>query len=127
MTEQSVLIVDDEPDIRELLDITLSRMGLTTFTAATLGEAQAKVAEKQPNLCLTDMRLPDGNGISLVEHIQQEYSHIPVAMITAHGSVETAISALKAGAFDFVSKPIELENLRRLVSNALQMGGDLIE
>jgi two-component system response regulator PilR (NtrC family) len=124
MTKQSVLIVDDEPDIRELLDITLSRMGLRTFTAATLGEAQAKVAEEQPNLCLTDMRLPDGNGISLVEYIQHDFPHIPVAMITAHGSVEAAISALKAGAFDFISKPIELETLRKLVTTALQMEGD---
>ena len=124
MASQSVLIVDDEPDIRELLDITLSRMGLDTHSAATLGEAQALVAEMQPDLCLTDMRLPDGNGISLVEYIQQEFSHIPVAMITAHGSVETAISALKAGAFDFISKPIELDNLRRLVSSALQLDGD---
>jgi two-component system response regulator PilR (NtrC family) len=124
MASQSVLIVDDEPDIRELLDITLSRMGLDTHSAATLGEAQALVAEMQPDLCLTDMRLPDGNGISLVEYIQHEFSHIPVAMITAHGSVETAISALKAGAFDFISKPIELDNLRRLVSSALQLDGD---
>jgi two-component system response regulator PilR (NtrC family) len=124
MTKQSVLIVDDEPDIRELLDITLSRMGLRTFTAATLGEAQAKVAQEQPNLCLTDMRLPDGNGISLVEYIQHDFPHIPVAMITAHGSVEAAISALKAGAFDFISKPIELETLRKLVTTALQMEGD---
>lgn len=124
MPTQSVLIVDDEPDIRELLDITLSRMGLETFSAATLGEAQAKVAELQPDLCLTDMRLPDGNGISLVEYIQLDFSHIPVAMITAHGSVETAISALKAGAFDFISKPIELDTLRRLVSSALQLDGD---
>jgi two-component system response regulator PilR (NtrC family) len=124
MGEQSVLIVDDEPDIRELLDITLSRMGLQTHSAATLEEARDMVARIQPDLCLTDMRLPDGNGISLVEHIQQELPHIPVAMITAHGSVETAISALKAGAFDFVSKPIELDNLRKLVSSALQMDGD---
>jgi len=124
MTRQSVLIVDDEPDIRELLDITLSRMGLETMTAATLGEAQARVAEDQPNLCLTDMRLPDGNGISLVEYIQHDFPHIPVAMITAHGSVEAAIAALKAGAFDFISKPIELETLRRLVTSALQLEGD---
>ena len=124
MATQSVLIVDDEPDIRELLDITLSRMGLQTHSAANLGEAMTMVAELKPDLCLTDMRLPDGNGISLVEHIQQEFSHIPVAMITAHGSVETAISALKAGAFDFVSKPIELDNLRKLVSSALQLEGD---
>ncbi len=124
MAKQSVLIVDDEPDIRELLDITLSRMGLETHGAANLEQARELVASAQPDLCLTDMRLPDGNGISLVEHIQEHYSHIPVAMITAHGSVETAISALKAGAFDFISKPIELENLRRLVSTALQLDGD---
>jgi two-component system response regulator PilR (NtrC family) len=124
MTDQSVLIVDDEPDIRELLDITLSRMGLQTHSAATLGEAREMIARVKPDLCLTDMRLPDGNGINLVEHIQQEFPHIPVAMITAHGSVEAAISALKAGAFDFVSKPIELDNLRKLVSSALQMEGD---
>ena len=124
MARQSVLIVDDEPDIRELLDITLSRMGLETHCAANLAEARALVADVNPDLCLTDMRLPDGNGISLVEHIQQEYSHIPVAMITAHGSVETAISALKAGAFDFISKPIELDTLRKLVSSALQLTGD---
>ncbi len=121
---QSVLIVDDEPDIRELLDITLSRMGLVTHSAATLKEAREMVERVKPDLCLTDMRLPDGNGISLVEHIQQEFPHIPVAMITAHGSVETAILALKAGAFDFISKPIALDNLRRLVSSALQLEGD---
>jgi two-component system response regulator PilR (NtrC family) len=124
MAAQTVLIVDDEPDIRELLDITLSRMGLQTHSAATLQEAKALVAQIKPDLCLTDMRLPDGNGISLVEHIQQEFPHIPVAMITAHGSVEAAISALKAGAFDFISKPIELEHLRKLVSSALQLEGD---
>ena len=124
MSRQSVLIVDDEPDIRELLDITLSRMGLDTFTAATLEEARAGVAREQPDLCLTDMRLPDGNGISLVEYIQQDFPHIPVAMITAHGSVEAAISALKAGAFDFISKPIELDTLRKLVTSALQLEGD---
>lgn len=121
MTSQTVLIVDDEPDIRELLDITLSRMGLNTCSAATLGEARQKVAEIQPDLCLTDMRLPDGNGIALVEYIQQEFPSIPVAMITAHGSVETAITALKAGAFDFISKPIELESLRSLISTALRL------
>lgn len=124
MASQRVLIVDDEPDIRELLDITLSRMGLDTYSAANLGEAQSLLLEVSPDLCLTDMKLPDGNGISLVKFIQQELPHIPVAMITAHGSVETAISALKAGAFDFISKPIELETLRNLVSSALQLGGD---
>lgn len=124
MTKQSVLIVDDEPDIRELLDITLGRMGLNTHCAANLHEAKAMVAELQPDLCLTDMRLPDGNGIALVEYIQAEFPNIPVAMITAHGSVETAITALKSGAFDFISKPIELEGLRKLVNTALQLDGD---
>ncbi|MDP4788859.1 MAG: response regulator, partial [Haliea sp.] len=121
MSSQTILIVDDEPDIRELLAITLSRMGLKSSSAATLGEARQKIAELQPDLCLTDMRLPDGNGIHLVEYIQQEFPDIPVAMITAHGSVETAIAALKAGAFDFISKPIELERLRSLVSSALRL------
>lgn len=124
MSKQTVLIVDDEPDIRELLDITLSRMGLNTYSAATLAEARSLFDEKHPNLCLTDMRLPDGNGISLVEYIQAENPDIPVAMITAHGSVETAIEALKAGAFDFISKPIELEGLRNIVTTALQLDGD---
>ncbi len=124
MTQQRVLIVDDEPDIRELLDITLSRMGLETLSAATIDEAQHMLEQHTPELCLTDMRLPDGNGINLVEHIQQKFPHIPVAMITAHGSVETAILALKAGAFDFISKPIELETLRKLVSSALQLEVD---
>ncbi len=124
MTTQRVLIVDDEPDIRELLDITLSRMGLATCCAATLAEARSQVAELRPDLCLTDMRLPDGNGITLVEDIQRDFPEIPVAMITAHGSVETAIQALKAGAFDFISKPIELATLRNLVNTALQLEGD---
>ena len=124
MATQSVLIVDDEPDIRELLDITLSRMGLTTHSAATLAHAREMIERVKPDLCLTEMRLPDGNGNSLVEYIQQTFPHIPVAMISAHGSVEAAISALKAGAFDFISKPIELEHLRKLVSTALKLEGD---
>lgn len=118
---QTVLIVDDEPAIRELLEITLSRMGLITQSAATLSEAQSALRQEQADLCLTDMRLPDGNGISLVELIQRDYPNLPVAMITAHGSVETAITALKAGAFDFITKPIKLERLRTLVSSALRL------
>ncbi len=109
MTTQTVLIVDDKPDILQLLDITLSRMRLHTCAAADLETAQAALVEHRIDLCLTDMKLPDGNGISLVEHIQLEHPAIPVAMITAHDSVETAIAALKAGAFDFISKPIELK------------------
>ena len=120
MTEQNVLIVDDEPDIRELLEITLSRMGLRTTSAANLAEARQLLAGDPPQLCLTDMRLPDGNGIDLVRHIQQAFPRLPVAMITAHGSIDAAIEALKAGAFDFISKPVDLDGLRRLVAQALQ-------
>lgn len=117
-----VLIVDDEPDIRELLEITLGRMGLETVSAADLASAHALLASvKDFRLCLTDMRLPDGNGISLVEHIQSEHPNLPVAMITAHGSVDSAIRALKAGAFDFISKPVALEKLRSLVNAALEL------
>ena len=93
-------------------------MGLQTYSAASLGEARDRLREMEPDLCLTDMKLPDGNGISLVEYMQQELPQVPVAMITAHGSVETAISALKAGAFDFISKPIELETLRSREANS---------
>jgi two-component system response regulator PilR (NtrC family) len=121
MTQQTVLIVDDEPDIRELLEITLSRMGLNTLSAADLAEARGLLNTQATDLCLTDMKLPDGNGIALVEHIQEHYPQLPVAMITAHGSVDTAITALKAGAFDFVSKPVELDVLRTLVTSALKL------
>lgn len=115
------LIVDDEPDIRELLEITLGRMGVNTEAAESIELAKRALAARNFDLCLTDMNLPDGNGIELVEHMQAHYPGVPVAMITAYGSVETAIRALKAGAFDFVSKPIELERLRGLVSTALKL------
>jgi two-component system response regulator PilR (NtrC family) len=118
---QKILIVDDEPDIRELLEITLGRMKLETFSARNLGEAQALLQREHFDLCLTDMRLPDGTGLELVQHIQQRAPHLPVAMITAYGSLETAINALKAGAFDFLTKPVELPRLRELVSSALRM------
>ncbi len=117
-----VLIVDDEPDIRELLEITLLRMNLDTCTAENLGRARALLEAQPFDLCLTDMRLPDGNGIDLVRHIQTRHPGLPVAVITAHGSMETAITALKAGAFDFVSKPVELEDLRNIVRSALRTG-----
>jgi two-component system response regulator PilR (NtrC family) len=116
------LIVDDEPDIRELLEITLGRMKLQTYSAGTLAEAMQHLSEQPIALCLTDMQLPDGNGISLVQHIQSKYPHIPVAVITAFGSMDTAIVALKAGAFDFVSKPVDLEQLRGLVKTAISLG-----
>lgn len=117
----NVLIVDDEPDIRELLEITLGRMSLQTETAPDLSSAKELLYSGKYDLCLTDMRLPDGDGIELVELIQNEFNQTPVAVITAHGSTETAIKALKTGAFDFVSKPVDLQKLRDLVSSALQL------
>lgn len=116
-----ILIVDDEPDIRELLEITLSRMSLQTVSAEDLTTARRLLATGSFSLCLTDMRLPDGDGLDLVEHIQQKYSAMPVAVITAHGSTETAVMALKNGAFDFVSKPVNLQKLRDLVNSALKL------
>lgn len=120
----TALIVDDEPDIRELLEITLGRMNLHTRSTGTVKQAKQLLAEEPVSLCLTDMQLPDGNGIELVQHIQNEHSHIPVAVITAFGSMDAAVSALKAGAFDFVSKPVDLEQLRGLVSTALRLARD---
>jgi len=118
-SRQKVLIVDDEPDIRELLEITLGRMKLDTYSARDVGEALGLLKRETFDLCLTDMRLPDGTGLELVQHIQQRYPQVPVAMITAYGNVETAINALKAGAFDFLSKPVDLGRLRELVASAL--------
>jgi len=121
MSKQHVLIVDDEPDIRELLEITLSRMGLETVTAQDLQSAKSALSQHSFNLCLTDMKLPDGNGISLVEHIQAQSPELPVAIITAFGSMDLAINALKAGAFDFISKPIDLDMLRGIIQSALNL------
>ena len=118
---QKILIVDDEPDIRELLEITLGRMKLDTRSACNVAEAHQRLAHEAFDLCLTDMRLPDGNGLELVQHIQQNFAHVPVAMITAHGSLDTAIQALKAGAFDFLTKPVDLGRLRELVNSALRL------
>jgi len=115
------LIVDDEPDIRELLEITLGRMDITTKSAADIAQAHTLLEQEHFDLCLTDMRLPDGSGIELVEHISNSYPELPVAMITAHGNMESAVMALKAGAFDFVSKPVDLQILRRLVEAALKL------
>jgi two-component system response regulator PilR (NtrC family) len=122
MTQHKVLVVDDEADIRELLEITLNRMGLDTSATGNLAGAYQLLAKQSFDLCLTDMRLPDGTGIELVRSIQEHHPDLPVAVITAYGSVETAIDSLKAGAFDFVSKPVELEQLRNLVSSALKLG-----
>ena len=123
---QKILIVDDEPDIRELLEITLGRMKLDTRSARNVKEAREWLAREPFDLCLTDMRLPDGTGLELVQHIQQRYAQLPVAMITAFGSVDTAIAALKAGAFDFLSKPVDLTRLRELVGTALRLQGPAV-
>ncbi len=121
MANQRVLIVDDEPDIRELLELTLMRMGLDTLSVPDLKSAIRQIDQHAYDLCLTDMRLPDGNGLELVKYIQHKRPDTPVAMITAHGNMELAIDSLKAGAFDFVSKPVEIERLRALVNQALKI------
>lgn len=118
---RSALVVDDERDIRELLVLTLGRMGLRISTAANLAEARELLASNPYDLCITDMRLPDGNGIELVTEIAQHFPRTPVAMITAFGSMDLAVEALKAGAFDFVSKPVDISVLRGLVKHALEL------
>ncbi len=118
---QRVLVIDDEPDIRELLDLTLSRMGLDVTTAEDLTEARQVLQDESFSFCLTDMRLPDGNGLDLVEEIAEQFPNLPTAVITAHGKIEDAVHALKMGAFDFVSKPVDLTVLRKLVNTALKL------
>src|ERR1019366_6603123 len=124
MPKPAVLVVDDEPDLCELLSITLQRMDLEPRTAGTVGAAQRMLKTDRYDLCLTDMQLPDGDGLELVKWIQQYAPTVPVAVITAHGNVETAVRALKLGAFDFVSKPLNLAGLRKLVSAAIKMSED---
>jgi len=115
------LVVDDEPDILELLEITLARMEVATRTASNLEMARSILEQYPVDLCITDLRLPDGEGIDLVAHIQRHYPNLPVAVFTAHGNMETAVRALKGGAFDFVSKPVDLKVLRSLVTTALRL------
>src|SRR5450755_3372052 len=124
MSKPAVLVVDDEPDLCELLSITLQRMNLDPRTAGTVGAAQRLLKTERYDLCLTDMQLPDGDGLELVKWIQQYSPSVPVAVITAHGNVETAVRALKLGAFDFVSKPLDLAGLRKLVAAAIKMSED---
>jgi len=120
MKKPLALIVDDEPDIRELLEITLNRMDIETKSAENVVRAKSLLQQHAFDLCLTDMKLPDGNGLELVDYIQAQSNPIPVAVITAHGNMDTAILAMKKGAFDFVSKPVELPALRQLVRSALK-------
>jgi two-component system, NtrC family, response regulator PilR len=121
MNKPLALVIDDEPDICELLDLTLGRMDINTETASDVKSAKEKFANHKFDICLTDMRLPDGDGLELVEWMQSHASGVPVAVITAHGNVETAVQALKLGAFDFISKPLDLQNLRNIVQSALKL------
>jgi two-component system, NtrC family, response regulator PilR len=116
-----VLVVDDEPDIRELLELTLMKMGLAVDSVGSIADAKERLKQERYDLCLTDMRLGDGEGLELVRHIAAMAADLPVAVITAHGSAENAVAALKAGAFDYVSKPVGLEQLRALVKSALSL------
>ena len=116
-----VLLVDDEPDILELLELALRKMGLEVDKAGNVRDALAKLASLRYDLCLSDMRLPDGNGLQVVQHIAQHNLDVPVAVITAHGNMENAITALKAGAFDYLAKPVSLDQLRSLVKSALNL------
>lgn len=124
MHKPLALVIDDEPDIRELLALTLGRMGIDTVVAEDVTGARKALGSHHFDLCLTDMRLPDGDGLDLVQWMQKNAPGVPVAVITAHGNVETAVQALKLGAFDFISKPLDLNNLRNIVSNALKLGED---
>jgi two-component system response regulator PilR (NtrC family) len=121
MSMPLALVIDDEPDICELLSLTLGRMDIDTITATDLNSAKNCLQEHQFDLCLTDMRLPDGDGLDLVKWMQANATGVPVAVITAHGNVETAVQALKLGAFDFISKPLDLQNLRNIVQSALRL------
>ncbi|RZI41698.1 sigma-54-dependent Fis family transcriptional regulator [Herbaspirillum sp. HC18] len=123
MTAPRILVIDDEADLRELLDITLVKMGLDVDCAESLGVARAHLARTDYALVLTDMRLPDGMGIELVREVVASHKNTPIAVITAFGSAENAVAALKAGAFDYLSKPVGLDQLRLLVQSALRIPG----
>ena len=118
---KTVLIIDDELDLRELLKLTLAKMDIAATAVETVGEAKAALKQQHFDLCLTDMRLPDGNGLDLVAYVQKNHTQLPIAVLTAYGNVELAVEALKLGAFDFLSKPVNLTRLRSLISNALSL------
>ncbi len=120
-TVPNILIVDDEPDIIELLELTLARMGMDVSSAKCVNDAKRLLQQGRYQLCLTDMRLPDGEGLDLVRYIAQQSADLPVAVITAHGTAENAVAALKAGAFDYLPKPVSLKQLRELVKSALSL------
>lgn len=121
MSQPIALVIDDEPDICELLTMTLGRMQIKTDSAADVSSAKSLLESRRYDICLTDMRLPDGDGLELVAWMQSHAASVPVAVITAHGNVETAVQALKLGAFDFISKPLDLTHLRNIVENALKI------
>ena len=123
MTKPLALVIDDEPDICELLTLTLGRMDIRAVATADIAGAKEHLGRQAFDICLTDMRLPDGDGLELVEWMQTHAAGVPVAVITAHGNVETAVQALKLGAFDFISKPLDLGNLRNVVASALRLQG----
>lgn len=124
MKKPLALIIDDEPDIRELLEITLARMDIDCISSENLNGAYELLKNNRYDICLTDMRLPDGDGLELVSYIQKNNPQLPIAVITAHGNMESAIQALKSGAFDFLSKPVDLNTLRRVVLSALNLSSD---
>ena len=124
MSKPSALVIDDEPDICELLALTLGRMNIETTAATNVRAAKDRLSSQHFDICLTDMRLPDGDGLELVEWMQVNAKGVPVAVITAHGNVETAVQALKLGAFDFISKPLDLQNLRNIVESALKISDE---
>lgn len=120
-SKPTCLIVDDETDIRELLVMTPERMDINTYSACCVEEAKALLKERSYGLCITDMRMPDGTGLDLLNYINQFHNGLPVAVITAYGSAENAVTALKAGAFDYLAKPISLKQLRPVVESALKL------
>ena len=126
MSSPRVLVVDDEADLRELLELTLLKMGLDVDCAESLQQARALLAQadREYQLVLTDMRLPDGLGLELVREVCAAYKNTPIAVVTAFGSADNAVVALKAGAFDYISKPVALDQLRLMVRSALRLNAE---
>lgn len=121
MSQYTALIIDDEPDIRDLIALTLQRMDMDCYQAGSVSEALALLQQRPYHFCITDMKLPDGNGLEIIELCHAKYPDMPIAMITAFGSMDLAVNALKAGAFDLVAKPIDIVRLRELVQAALRL------